>query len=63
MSKYIKLMSLDYNNNRFNYSRKIDKYRFELIKNREKHFYKILAIFVEKKITKFKQSLFYLEEN
>jgi len=36
MLKYVRLTSLNYNNNRFNYSRKINKHRFELIRNKEK---------------------------
>jgi hypothetical protein len=36
MSKYVRLTSLDCNNNRFNCSRKINKHRFELIENRKK---------------------------
>ncbi len=54
MSKYIKLTSSNCNNNRFNCFRKINKHRFELIRNKEKQFYKALAIFNKKKITKFK---------
>jgi hypothetical protein len=41
----------------------MNKHRFELIKNKEKRFYKALAIFDEEKITKSRQSLFYLEED
>jgi len=41
----------------------MNKHRFKLIRNKEKQFYKAFAIFDEKKIIKFKQSLFYLEEN
>jgi hypothetical protein len=63
MLKYIRLTLLDYNNNRSNYFRKIYKYRFKLIENKEKQFYKALAIFDKKKITKFRQSLFYLKED
>jgi len=52
MSKYVKLTSLNYNNNRSNRFRKINKHRFELIRNKEKRFYKAFVIFDEKKITK-----------
>ncbi len=63
MSKYVRLTSLDYNNNRFNYFHKIYKYYFKLIRNREKQIYKTLAIFDKKKIIKSRQSLFYLRKN
>ena len=63
MLKCVKLMSLNCNNNWFNRFRKINKHRFKLIRNREKQFYKTLAIFNKKKIIKFRQSLFYLKEN
>lgn len=63
ISKYIRLTSLNCNNNWSNYSRKINKYCFKLIRNKEKRFYKALAIFDEKEIIKLKRSLFYLEED
>jgi len=50
MLKYVELTSLDCNNNQFNRFRKINKHRFILIRNKEKRFYKVLAIFDEKKI-------------
>jgi hypothetical protein len=52
MSKYVRLTSSNCNNNRFNCFRKMNKHRFKLIRNREKRFYKALAIFDEEKITK-----------
>jgi hypothetical protein len=61
--KYVKLTSSNCNNNRSNRFRKINKYRFKLIKNKKKQFYKAFAIFNEKKITKLKESLFYLKED
>jgi len=63
MLKYVRLTSLDCNDNRFNRFRKINKHRFKLIRNKEKRFYKTLAIFDEKEITKSRRSLFYLKEN
>ncbi len=41
----------------------MNKHRFELIRNKEKRFYKAFAIFDKKKIIKSRRSLFYLEEN
>ncbi len=41
----------------------MNKYRFKLIRNKEKRFYKAFAIFDEKKIIKLKRSLFYLKED
>lgn len=41
----------------------MNKHRFKLIRNKEKRFYKALAIFDKKKIIKFRRSLFYLEED
>jgi hypothetical protein len=63
MSKYVRLTSLNYNDNRSNRFRKMNKHRFKLIRNREKRFYKAFAIFDEKKITKLRRSLFYLKED
>jgi len=63
MLKYVKLMFLDCNNNRFDCFRKINKHRFKSIRNKERRFYKTLAIFDKKKIIKLKRFLFYLEEN
>jgi len=63
MSKNVKLTLLNYNDNRFNRSRKMNKHRFELMQNKEKRFYKALAIFDEKKIIKSRRSLFYLKED
>ncbi len=63
VSKYVRLTPLDCNDNRFDRSRKINKHCFELIKNKEKRFYKAFAIFDEEKIIKSRQSLFYLKED
>jgi len=63
ISKYIRLTSSNRNNNCFNYSRKINKYCFKLIRNKEKRFYKALVIFDEKEIIKLKRFLIYLEED
>ncbi len=48
MSKYIRLTFSNYNNNRFNRFRKINKHCFKLIENKEKRFYKAFAIFDKK---------------
>ncbi len=50
MSKYVKLTSLDCNNNWFNYSRKINKYGFKLIRNKEKQFIKHLRFSTKKRL-------------
>ena len=63
MSKYVRLTSSNCNNDQFNRFYKMNKHRFELIRNKEKRFYKAFAIFDEKKIIKLKRFLFYLEED